>query len=315
MKNYLLKRLLALIVTLFIIVSIAFLVIRLMPGTAYDDPSLSPQVLEAIDKKYHLDEPLIVQYGIFLKSILLDWDWGTSIKIQPTIPVFQVLQSKIPLTLAINLIALALSIPLGIIAGVAAAIKKNTLTDHAISFLVVIFISIPSFVFATVLQYFVAFQAGAFPITYQPSAVGIAKAASLFLPTLALMFDPIAKVARYMRAELAETLTSEYLLLASTKGLTRSQAIIRHGFRNSCLPLLNIIIPMFANILGGAWVIESIFAIPGMGKMMIDSINANDHYLTIAILLVYSLVSLLTILVVDILYAIIDPRVRMGGKK
>lgn len=152
MKNYLLKRLLALIVTLFIIVSVAFLVIRLMPGTAYDDPSLSPQVLEAIDKKYHLDEPLIVQYGIFLKSILLDWDWGTSIKIQPTIPVFQVLESKIPLTLAINLIALAVSIPIGIIAGVLAAIKKNTLTDHVISFLVVIFISIPSFVFATVLR-------------------------------------------------------------------------------------------------------------------------------------------------------------------
>jgi len=315
MKNYLLKRLLALLMTLFIIVSIAFLVIRLMPGTVYDDPSLTPEVIAAIDAKYHLNEPLIVQYGIFLKSILLEWDWGTSIKIQPTIPVFQVLKEKIPLTLIINIVALVVSIPLGIAAGVLAAIKKNTLPDHIISFLVVIFISVPSFVFATVLQYFVAFKAGAFPITYQPSAVGMAKAMSLFLPTLALMFDPIAKMARYMRAELAETMNSEFLLLASTKGLTRAQAIVRHGFRNSCLPLLNIVVPMFANILGGSLVIESIFAIPGMGKLMIESINANDHYLTIAILLIYSLVSLLTILVVDILYAVIDPRVRMGGKK
>ena len=114
-----------------------------------------------------------------------------------------------------------------------------------------------------------------------------------------------------MRAELIESLNSEYILLARTKGFTRSKAIFRHAIRNSCIPVLNIVVPMFANVL----VVESIFAIPGMGSLMIKSINANDHYLTIAILLIYSLVSLMTVLVVDLLYAVIDPRVRMGGKK
>ncbi len=181
--------------------------------------------------------------------------------------------------------------------------------------MVVIFISVPSFVFATCLQYFVGYKAGAFPIIYDASATGMAALHSMFLPILALMFSPIARVARYLRAELAETMNSEFMLLAKTKGLTYAQSTIRHGLRNSMVPLANIIIPMFANVLGGSLVVENIFSVPGMGGMMVDSINASDHMLTVAILVFYSMISLITVLIVDISYGIIDPRVRMGGKK
>ena len=313
MARYVLQRLLAMFLTLFIIVTVAFLVIRLMPTSIYDDPTISAEVLDMIQAKYHLDRPLIEQYGIFMKNVLFQGDWGISMKIQPNVPVFQVLGGKVPLTLFINVVSLLASIPIGLIFGAIAAIRKNTLTDHGISLFVILFISIPSFIYATLLQYFAGYKFGWFPITYTVSDVAAVKYLSLFLPTLAL--DPMAKVARYMRAELIESLNSEYILLARTKGFTRSKAIFRHAIRNSCIPVLNIIVPMFANVLGGSLVVENIFAIPGMGSLMIKSINANDHYLTIAILLIYSLVSLMTVLIVDLLYAVIDPRVRMGGKK
>ena len=315
MARYVMQRLLAMLLTLFIIVTVAFLVIRLMPSSIYDDPTISAEVLDMIQAKYHLDRPLIEQYGIFMKNVLLKGDWGISMKIQPNIPVFQVLGGKVPLTLFINLVSLLASIPIGLVFGAFAAIKKNTMTDHGISLFVILFISIPSFIYATLLQYFAAYKFGWFPITYTVSDMASVKYLSLFLPTLSLALDPMAKVARYMRAELIESLNSEYILIARTKGFTRSKAIFRHAIRNSCIPVLNIVVPMFANVLGGSLVVESIFAIPGMGSLMIKSINANDHYLTIAILLIYSLVSLMTVLVVDLLYAVIDPRVRMGGKK
>lgn len=316
MFRYIVDRIVALFITLFIIVSISFMVVRLMPGSVYEvGGDLSQQVVDALNAKYHFDEPIIKQYGYFLENIFLHGDWGTSAKMRPNVPVFEILKDRIPVTLQINLISLFGALPIGMAAGVLAAIKKNTMVDHVVSFLVVLFISIPSFVFATALQYFLGFKTGAFPIIYDASAAGLLKYKSMFLPILALSFDPIARVARYLRAELAETMNSEFMLLAKTKGLTYGQSTIRHGLRNSMLPLANIIIPMFANVLGGSLVVENIFSVPGMGGLMVDSINASDHMLTVAILMFYSLISLITVLVVDISYGIIDPRVRMGGKK
>ena len=156
MARYAMQRLLAMLLTLFIIVTVAFLVIRLMPSSIYDDPTISAEVLDMIQAKYHLDRPLIEQYGIFMKNVLLKGDWGISMKIQPNIPVFQVLGGKVPLTLFINLVSLLASIPIGLVFGAFAAIKKNTMTDHGISLFVILFISIPSFIYATLLQYFAA---------------------------------------------------------------------------------------------------------------------------------------------------------------
>lgn len=316
MLKYILQRLIALIITLFIIISIGFLVVSLMPGSVYEDPDIPQAALDAFNAKHHLDKPLIVQYYYFLERIILHWDWGTSINMQPNVPVFDLLKHRIPITLQINLYSLLISLPIGIIMGTIAAIKKNSFVDHTISFIVVICISVPSFIFASALQYFIAYKADLFPIIFDSSAtIGTIRFMSMFLPILALSFGPIARVTRYLRAELAETMNSEFLLLARTKGLTYKQSIIRHGMRNSFLPLVNIIVPMFTNIMGGSLVIERIFAIPGMGGMMVDSINASDHPVTIAILLFYSFISLITVLLMDLTYGIVDPRIRMGGKK
>lgn len=316
MFRYILKRIAAMFVTLCIILTIAFLVIRLMPGSIYDDiNNLSADMLAVLEGKYHLNEPLLTQYGYFLRDIILYGDWGTSVAVAPKTPVWEVLTSRIPVTMSLNLISLAISLPIGMLAGIFAAIFKNTKVDYVISFLVVLFISVPSFIFATVLQYFLAYRLGWFPIIYQPTGDVATKYASMVLPVLALSFGPIARVTRYLRGELIENLNSDYMLLARTKGLNSFQATVRHSMRNSFLPLANIIIPMFTNILTGSLVVEQIFSIAGVGGLLVKSINASDHTLTIAILIFYSFVSLLTILIVDLSYGIIDPRVRMGGGK
>ena len=308
MAKYIMQRILAMLVTLFIIITIGFMVIRLMPGGIFDDAvDMTYEQRTALEAKYNLDKPIPIQYAMFLKGLVLEGDWGTSLKMY--------VKTKIPVTLYINFFSLIISLPLGIILGIVAAIRKNTMTDYLISFLVVIFISVPSFIFATLLQYFVAFKAGLFPIIYDATASGWDKFYCLFLPIMALSLGPIARVTRYLRAELAETINSDFMLLAKTKGLTERQATINHGIRNSMLPLMNIIVPMFTSIMGGSLVIETIFSIPGMGGIMVKSINAPDYTVTLAALIFYSVVSLVTVLIVDLSYGIVDPRVRMGGKK
>jgi ABC-type dipeptide/oligopeptide/nickel transport system permease component len=301
---------------MFVIVTLSFLLIRLMPRKIFNHPDVPPEVVNMLEAQMHLDKPLIVQYMYFLKGIVLEGDWGMSVKIRPKYPVFDVIKDRIPVSMFLNVISLFVSLPLGILGGTIAALQRNKLPDHVISFLVVMFISIPSFVFASMLQYSFTFVFKIFPTLYKPSASTIAELfMSITLPVISLALGPIATVTRYLRGELIETLSSEFLLLARTKGLSRRQTIVRHAFRNSCIPLVNIIVPMFTGILGGSLVVESIFAVPGLGGLLVKSTNAADHPLTVALLIFYSAISLLTILFMDIIYGILDPRIKMGGRK
>ena len=314
MKQYFAKRIFAAAIALFIILTLSFVVVRLMPGNVYDDPNLPPAAVAMLEQKAHLDKPMLVQYGYFLKGVITENDWGTSVKVEPGIPAFQILARQIPVSLFVNLTALLFAVPVGVIAGTIAALKKNTAADHAISFLVILGISVPSFVFASLLQYFCGFKWGLFPILYEPSADMSGQLHSLMLPILALSLSPIATITRYLRGELIEVLDSEYMTLAKTKGLSNYKATTRHAFRNASLPLINVVIPMFANVLGGSMVIERMFSIPGVGGTMIKSINQSDYSLTVATLIFYALISILTAFVVDILLVIVDPRVRFGGE-
>jgi len=316
MSRYIAGRIVAMIVTLYIIVSLSFFLIRLMPMNIFEHPDLPPFVVEMLEAQLLLDRPIHEQYFHFVRGIFLEGDFGNSIVIRPTLPVFDILRERIPITMTMNVVSLVISLPIGIIAGTIAALKKDKLPDHAISFLVIIFISIPSFVFASLMQYLFTFVWPIFPTLYQPNANTFGEyVMSLTLPVIALGLGPTAIVARYLRGELIETMSSDFLLLARTKGLTHRQAVVRHAFRNSCVPLANIIIPMFTGIMGGSLVIERIFAIPGMGGIMINAINAGDHPLTIATIIFFSIIMLVTILIVDISYGLIDPRIRMGGGK
>jgi len=315
MGKYILKRTGMMILILFLIVSIAFFVLRLMPGGPYDDEQeLSPEAKEALNVKMHLNKPLPVQYFYFLKGIVLENNWGTSIKLRPGLDVFALIAERIPASLRLNIVALVISIPLGILAGSLAAVFKNKLPDYVLSLMVIVCISVPSFVFASLLQYFLAGRLEWMPVIYAATGDTATQMKSLVLPVMALAFSPIATICRYLRGELIETLSSEYMLLARTKGLKKAQAVMRHAFRNSLVPLANIIIPMFTNILGGSMVVENIFAVPGIGGIMVEAITVNDYPVAIGALLFYSFISVATILIVDISYGIIDPRIRLGAK-
>ncbi|MGG4394506.1 ABC transporter permease [Paenibacillus thiaminolyticus] len=315
MLRYISQRLVAMAITLFLIISLLFFLIHSMPGSIVSDPMLPLDVKERIEAKYHLDKPLVVQYVYFLQDFLT-FNFGDSIKMQPNVPVFNIIKDKLPITIQLNIFALIFTLPIGITLGIWAALKKNTATDHTLNIMVVLFISVPSFVFAALLQYIVAFKWELVPILLSAEqSLSWTKLESMILPVLALSFGEIAIITRYLRAELCEALNSDYMLLARTKGLTLRQATLRHAIRNSFVPLANIIIPLFFSILSGAIVIENIFGVPGLGSLMINSINSLDHSLTIAIMFFYSLIGLISILVVDLSYGIIDPRIRMGGKK
>lgn len=315
MVKYTLKRVAAMLITLFIIVSLSFLAIRMIPGNVAGQGAL-PEVRAAMEARYHLDKPLAEQYVIFLKNFF-SLDFGESITCYPRKPVFDIIKEKIPLTLQLNLLSLMITVPLGIMFGIIAALKKNSIVDHAISAMVVLNVSVPSFVFASLLQYIFAFKLGWFPLLLElvDTKLTWSKLWSMVLPVLALSFGGIATITRYMRAELIEALNSEYMLLSRAKGLTKVQSTVRHAIRNSFIPLCNIIIPMFMNLLGGSMVVENIFGIPGIGRLTVQSITNSDYYLTVAVLFFYSIISLTSVLVVDLSYGIIDPRIRIGGGK
>ncbi len=315
MLKYIGQRLVAIAITLFLLISLLFFTLRLMPGSVINDPMIPPETRAAIEAKMHLDKPLTVQYMYFIKDAS-HFDFGSSAKLQPRVPVFDIIKDKIPITLQLNIFSLLLTIPLGMFFGITAALKKNGVADHLINLMVIFFISIPPFVFGALLQYFVGFKWGLLPMRLASiEHLNWEKFVSMILPMLALAFSGIAVITRYMRSELCEALNSDYMLLAKTKGLTQVQATVRHAIKNSFIPLANIIVPMFFGLLSGSMVIENIFGVPGMGQIMVKSLNALDHPVTIAIMFFYGVISLTSILVVDLSYGIIDPRIRIGGKK
>ena len=224
--------------------------------------------------------------------------------------------SKLPATLLVNIYSVVFSVPLGLLLGIYAALKKNRWQDYLISTLIMVFISVPAYVYALLVQYVLCFKMRLFPLQMNSGTEWLTW--SMFLSVvpavLSLSFGSIASLARSTRAELAEVLTNDFMLLARTKGLTRGQATVRHALRNSMVPIFPLILGEFIGILGGSFVIEKIFGVPGVGQLMINSITARDYNVFMLLTAFYTLISLLTGLVVDLSYGFIDPRIRMGAR-
>lgn len=270
--------------------------------------------------RYRVYEPISVakQYFQWITNIITDWNWGYSTRVQANVPVFDILKSRMGVTLRLNLIALFFYIPIGFALGILAALKKNSITDNVISLGVMIFISIPSFVLTTLLLMLFGYQLGWLPTQFPSSDMsGVIQFTGLILPVLGLSFGSIAGLTRLTRAELTEVLTSEFLLLARTKGLTRTQSVIRHAMRNSMVPLVPSIIGSFVSLLSGSVVIELIYGIPGTGRIYIRAMTRNsyDYNLVLGTTAFYTIIGLFAVLLVDLSYGIVDPRIRMGARK
>ena len=318
MLKYVLKRISLMIVTFFIIATMCFVLIKLLPLPAVKEMGRDIEIILARREAMGYNKPIMVQYGIYLKNVFTKGDLGLGEQMYSAQEISTIIGQKIPYTIVVNLYSIIFGIPLGILFGIYAALKKNKWQDHVISTLVMLFISVPSYVYAFLVQYLLCFKTGWFSLTVESKETCGLFSWQMFVSmvpaVLSLAFGTIASLTRFTRAELAEVLTGEYLLLARTKGLTRRQAVIRHAMRNAMVPILPMILAEFIGILGGSFVIEKIFSIPGIGSLYISAINVRDYNFFMALSMFYVLIGLVSGLIIDLSYGFIDPRIKMGER-
>ena len=320
MTKYIIERILYMLLTMFVITVMCFVLIKLLPLPVIKEQGRDINLILKTREKMGYNKPIMVQFYLYMKAIITEWDWGVGEQMYDGLRIWDVMVEKLPYTVIVNLYSILVSIPLGLGLGIYAALKKNKWQDAFISTMVMVFISVPSYVYAFLVQYVFCFKLGWFPL----QLASLSKAGSLFsgkmfvsmVPAImSLSFGSIAGFTRYTRAELSEVLTGDYMLLARTKGLTKAQAISRHAMRNAMVVILPMIIGEFIGILGGSLIIENIFGIPGIGNLYVNSINVRDYNFFMALNIFYTLIGLVSGIVIDISYGFIDPRIRMGSKK
>lgn len=331
--KYVAKRIGLMFFVLFVIVTICFILVRLLPLPAPEGQNWEQQKATLTRWKaqgYDISSftglaedriPILEQYGIYLKKIVTEFDFGESMRIKVKTSAWDLMIGRLLPTVLVNMYSLLFSIPIGIGLGIYAAVKKNKWQDSLISTAVMIFVSVPSYVYAFLVQYILYFKLHIFP---QATVLALADAGnswfspamtwSMVMPILALSFGSIAGLTRFTRAELTETLTSDYMLLARTKGLTRAQATARHALKNAMVPILPMIISSFVGILGGSFIIEKIFSIPGVGGLYLAAVQQLDYSVFMLDTIFYTLIGLASGIVVDLSYGFIDPRIRMGER-
>ena len=345
MVKYTIERLLLAILTTFIILTLTFFLMKQLPfyplaGTneskfAFFDYQVQlGYVIEFKGPKdgygellwtytdsnnmphYYYLKPAFDQYILWLKGIFTKFEWGTSLYIKPNVDSMILIASRLPTTIKVNIPAVIISVPAGIALGVWAALKKNKLTDHIISTVIMIFISVPSFIMITLLLYFFAFKLDVLPSSWPSQEQSISmQIKGYILPTMALSFGSICSYCRFTRAELTEVMSSDFLLLARTKGLTKSQSIVRHAMKNAMVPILPSILAEVIGLLAGSMILETLYGIPGVGTLYTKAISQSDYNVLLADMSLYTIIGLISGVFLDLSYGFIDPRIRMGARK
>ena len=308
MARYILRRVAISIITLLLIVILLFLLERLMPGTPFNDEKLKPEQIEVLYAKYGLDKPLWQQILIYIGNVFRG-DFGLSYTIQKNLPISTMLAAKFPVSVRIGSMGFVVGVLMGFILGTFAALKHNTPLDTTASVISMIGGSVPSYVMGMLLLYFLAFKFKLVPLWYnekQPFLTSL-------LPALAMAISPMSSVARYTRSEMIEAMNSEYVQLAEAKGMNKIHVILHHELRNVLIPLVTMIGPQFVGMITGSTVVESIFSVPGIGKLFVQAIQDNDYNVVVSLSFVFSAMFITMLLLVDIAYVIIDPRVRISG--
>lgn len=307
MKKYTLKRVLTAIFTLLVILLVLFILMQLMPGSPFNDEKLNADQRAALYTKYGLDQPVVVQFFRYVGNMLRG-DMGVSYNISKNTPISQLIQTRLPISIGIGGLAVTIGAVAGLLLGLLAALKHDTIWDSLATVLSVIGVSVPSYVFALALSYTFGFHLSWFPMLFSAKDVF----GSSVLPSISLSMFTMASIARFTRSEMLEVMGSEYMLLAESKGLSGPTLIIRHALRNALIPIITVLAPLIVDLMTGSLVVEKIFAIPGVGSLLVSAIQSNDYNVVIALSFIYSALYIVIMLVVDILYGIIDPRIRLA---
>lgn len=309
MVKYTLKRVLYMLITLFVIASVTFVLMKFLPGTPYrNQEKLSDEQIHMMNEKYGLNDSIPVQYLNYMTG-LVKGDLGVSFQLDNR-PVSEILSALIGPSVQLALEAMAFGVIFGILLGVIAAMYQNRWPDYTSTFIAILGKSVPSFVFATVLQYWLGAKLQIFPVA------GWGTFADTILPAFALAMFPLATAARFMRTELIDVFASDYVLLAKAKGNSRTEVAVKHAIRNALIPLITVLGPLSVALMTGSLVIENIYSIPGIGSQFVSSIQTNDYPVIMGTTILFAVMLVFVILVVDILYGLIDPRIRVsGGRK
>ncbi|ALS76279.1 peptide ABC transporter permease [Planococcus plakortidis] len=308
MGKYIFKRFLMMLVTIFIIATLTFFLMHAVPGSPLESDRNTNETVQAnLERFYKLDQPLHIQYLSYMQSIVT-FDFGPSIK-DPNRTVNELLARGFPISFELGIITILVAVVSGIILGTMAALRHNKMIDYAAMAFAVVGISIPNFVLATVLIQQLAVNWNLFPPATWTSPM------HMVLPVLALATGPMAIIARLTRSSMLEVLTQDYIKMARAKGIKPMRIVLRHALRNALMPVVTIMGTLLAGILTGTFVIEKIFAIPGMGKYFVDSINNRDYPVIMGTTVFYSAFLIFMLFLVDIVYGILDPRIKLHKKE
>lgn len=303
------RRLVYMATTLWVIVTITFLLMSFLPGTPYNNQDkLTAAQLQALDQKYGLDQPLWQRYLTYLGNVL-HGDFGISLQFSDQ-KVTTLLGSRIGVSMQLGLQAILFGTLVGVVLGTIAAMRHNTWIDTFCSLFAILGRSAPNFVVAVLLQFVFAVTLGLLPIGLWNEGFR-----SSVLPTLALSISPMADASRFIRTEMLEVLNSDYIELARAKGMSELRLVLTHGLRNALIPLITILGPMTVSLMTGSLVVENIFAVPGIGEQFTKSVLTNDYYTIMAVTILFSALLVTVIFLTDVLYQLIDPRVRIGGDR
>ena len=306
MLKYLLRRVGYMVVTLFIIVSITFFLMKLIPGSPFVNAQKLSEAQQAVlNAKYGLDQPIPVQYFHYMINTFTG-DLGVSFQFNNT-SVTELLSYRVGPSAVLGVQAIILGTIVGIFLGVVGALRQNTWVDYSATFLAVIGKSIPSFVFAGLLQYYIAVKLGLLPTQFWNGFE------YTILPTIALAMFPISICARFMRTEMVEVLETDYILLAKAKGAGYFEIAFKHAMRNALIPVVTVLGPLTVSLMTGSLVIEKIFSIPGIGEQFVKAITVNDYPVIMGTTILFAVLFVVVVFSVDILYGIIDPRIRVAG--
>lgn len=305
--KYILKRLAISVVTLLVIVLVLFLLMKMMPGTPFNDEKLTESQKAAIYAAYGLDKPVLEQFWIYICN-MLKGDFGISYAIQRNMSVSSLVGPRIGVSFGLGIGAVIIGTIFGILLGIVAALNRNTFWDTFATVLSVIGVSIPSFVFCLLLLILLGVEWPVLPVLYNSSNAF----QSSIIPMVALSMGVIANVARFTRSEMIEVMGSEYIQLAEAKGISRRHLIFHHAIRNCLIPVITVLGPIIVGLMTGSMVIEKICAIPGLGSLLVKAIEVRDYNVILAVSFLYSVLYIVVMLIVDVAYGIIDPRIRLG---
>lgn len=303
MLKYIGKRLVSSILTIWVVITLTFFLMRLMPGGPFDSDKLTPQIKANMEAKYGMDKPLMEQYTMYMKN-LLHGDFGESMIFKGR-KVSDTISTSFPASAKVGLVAVAAATVVGIGLGVTAALKGGKWPDKLIVVFVTLGTTIPSFVIGAVLIYLLAVHWHLLPAT------GFSSWKNYIMPVIALSMASMSFITRLTRSKLLDVLKSDYIRTAKAKGLSKSKVIFKHALRNSLIPIVTYIGPLVAGILTGSFVIEKIFAIPGLGNEFVQSVTNRDYTMLLGVTVFYCTMLIMFTFMVDILYVLIDPRIKL----